>query len=122
MRFLPNDRLRAAGPFGCLFAILLGIAMASVIFVGSVMGDCTPGPGCHDHDGSRIFQSLFIALPIIFGGAAIVWLVSFALRCALQSRVPPIVLNALLAVFTIAAVWFAFHPAFDLFFWFLGNQ
>lgn len=122
MRFLPiSNRIRAAAPFGCLFAALLGVAMAFVIFVGSVMGDCSPGPGCHDHDGSRIVHSLFVALPIILSCAVVVGLVASVLRFALEGRVRPVLLNALLVSLTIAALWFAFRPAFDLFFWLDGS-
>ena len=96
--------------------------MVFVIFVGSVMGDCTPGPGCHDHDGAWILHSLLLALPIVASGAILVWLVSSMLRHLLNGRVHPLALNGALTAATHATVWFAFSPAFELFFWFIGSR
>lgn len=94
--------------------------MGFVIFVGGVMGDCTPGPGCHDHDGALIIGHLLFALPIIAGGTTAVWFVSSLLHTLLKGLLPPVALNALLVAFTLAVVCFSFQPAFELFFWLVG--
>lgn len=120
VRLPGNVGLRAGLPFGCLFAALLGAAMGFVTFVGSIMGDCAPGPGCHDDDGARIGHGLLLAMPIIVGGALVIWIVASLLLVLLKDKVPPVVLNAVLAAFIVAIVWLAFRPAFDLFLWYSG--
>jgi hypothetical protein len=90
--------------------------MSFVIFVGNVMGDCEPGPGCHDHDGIHIMQDLAVALPIAAVLGAGMWLVAAAVRAVFQPIIGERAAVLLLLALTLALVWFGFNPAFDAFF------
>ena len=81
------------------------------------MGDCNPGPGCHDRDGIHILQGLGVALPITCLFAAAVWFAAAMLRAILSRFLPQSVLNVILFSVTLAVIWFGFDPAFRLFFW-----
>ena len=111
--------VRGGRRFGCLFAVLLSGAMGFVIFVGSVMGDCSPGPGCHDDDGAVIGGGLLQAVPIILAFGAAAWLILSVAHALLQERLSPTALNILLTLVTLALVWISFDPAFELYFWWM---
>src|SRR5947209_7810863 len=113
MRASPH--LRRTARYGFLFAALLGLGMGFVIVVGSSMGDCPPGPGCHDHDGARIGSSLLRAAPIVLVFAAGASLLLSAVHGFLSERLSPAALNLLMAVLTLALVSMSFGPAFELF-------
>jgi hypothetical protein len=102
--------------YGCLFAALLGGAMSFVIFLGNVMGDCTPGPGCHDHDGVHILKDLAVALPIAALLGAGMWLLASVIRRALRPLIGDLLISVLLLVLTIALARLAFDPAMQTFF------
>ena len=109
--------LRAGIPFGCLGAALLGVAMTLVIFIGSVMGDCDPGPGCHDHDGFIIARSLLLAAPVVLlVGFAITALAASA-DALLRDHMDGRARRALLSIVTVIAACLSFDPAFGLFSW-----
>ena len=116
-----RENFKATRPFGCLFATVLGLSMGFVVFVGSVIGDCEPGAGCHDNDGLRILQGLLVALPIVCLLAAGAWLISTVLQAALGRILPQPVLSILLVAVTLALVWYCFDPAFEVFFWWTGT-
>lgn len=107
--------------FGCLFAALLGGAMSFVIFLGNVMGDCEPGPGCHDNDGLHIFTDLAIALPIAAVLGAGVWLLASVVRMALRPLIDDRLASLILLVLTLALAWFAFDPTMETFFRLTGR-
>ena len=111
-----RDNLKATRAYGCLFALLLGGALAVVVFLGNVMGDCSPGPDCHDNEGAHILADLSLALPIAAVLGVGVWLLTAALRAALRPFIAPRLLVVLLVALTLALVWFEFRPAFELFF------
>lgn len=111
-----RQNLKAARGYGCLFATLLGAGMSFVIFVGNVMGDCEPGPGCHDHDGVHIMKDLAVALPIAAVLGAGMWLLAAAVRAAFQPIIGERAVILLLVALTLALVWFGFNPAFEAFF------
>lgn len=111
-----SSSLRSGGAFGCLFSLLLGLAMGFVIFIGSVMGDCEPGPGCHDNDDAVIAGGLLQAAPIVLGFGLGAWLVLSGLHALLRGRMSPLALNGLLSILTVALAWLCFEPAFELFF------
>jgi len=113
-----DTKLTGGLPFGCLFAVLLGLGMAVVIVMGSTLGDCPSGYDCPD---PRMGRSFALAFPIIIGGAALIWLVTSLLRSHLQQHLRARTLRAILVGLTIAAVWFGFRPAFELFFWLDGH-
>lgn len=106
--------LRAVRPFGCLAAFLLATGIGFVVFIGTLMGDCNPGPGCHDHDGLHIL--------IGFGGAVIIaaligiagWLVSGLLRMVLWPLVGTVATSVLLVAVTLLIVLLSFLPAVEL--------
>lgn len=108
--------VRGNRAYGCLFAILLGGAMSFVIFLGNIMGDCTPGPGCHDHDGVHILKDLAVALPIAAVLGAGVWLLANIIRSALRPIIGDRLVSLLLFALTLALAWFAFNPAMETFF------
>ena len=111
-----RQNLRAARAYGCLFATMLGAGMSFVVFLGNVMGDCEPGPGCHDHDGVHIARDLAVALPIAAVLGAGMWLLAAAVRAALQPVIGERAVILLLVALTLALVWFSFNPAFEAFF------
>lgn len=108
--------LKSTRAFGCLFATLLGLAMSFALFVGNIMGDCEPDPGCHDNDGVHILQDLAVALPIAVILGIGVWFVTAVLRAVLRQMMNERLLSMLLFVLTLALVWFGFGPAFRIFF------
>lgn len=115
VRFV-RQAVNGSRAYGCLFAILLGGAMSFVIFLGNIMGDCTPGPGCHDHDGVHILKDLAVALPIAAVLGAGVWLIASVIRKALRPIIGDMLLSVLLVALTLALAWFAFDPAMETFF------
>lgn len=108
--------LKGTRAYGCLFAILLGGAMSFVIFLGNIMGDCTPGPGCHDRDALHIIEDLAVALPMAALMGAGVWLLASATRAVLQPVLGERVVILLLLALTLALAWFGFQPAMEAFF------
>lgn len=111
-----RENLRAARPYGCGLATLLALSMSFVIFLGNIMGDCEPGPGCHDNDGIHIMQDLAVALPIaVFLGIAM-WFVAALLHAVLRPLIDTRLVHILLIGLTLALAWLAFDPAFETFF------
>ena len=115
-RRLARKAVRGSRGYGCLFVALLGGAMSLVIFLGNIMGDCTPGPGCHDHDGVHILKDLAVALPIAAVLGAGVWLLASVVRTALRPIIGDRLVGLLLFALTLALAWFAFDPAMETFF------
>lgn len=109
-----RQHLNATRPFGCLLAVLLGLGMSSVVFVGSVMGDCDPGPGCHDNDGAVIGYGLLVTGLIALAMGAAGWFFSTLLRMLFHKKLGGVALNLLLAILTLLMVWFGFSPAMEL--------
>ena len=108
--------LKATRTYGCLFATLLGLAMSFVVFLGNVMGDCEPGPGCHDNDDVQIMQDLAVVLPIAALLGTGMWLLAAVLRAVLRPMMHDVAVRVLLAALTLALVWVSFDPAFEAFF------
>jgi hypothetical protein len=110
---------KAGRPFGCLFAALLGFPLIGVFFLGTVMGDCYPDKGCHDHDGTRLIFGLILTLLITSGGALIVGLLSSFIRRRLSGRAGSITItaNVILVALIAAVAWLCFLPAVELLLW-----
>jgi len=118
----PASSISVGARLGCLYAVLLSLSMAFVISVGSVMGDCVPGPGCHDDDGASIRSGLLRAAPIVlmFGAAAsLIFAGAYAL---FHRRLSPRALWIFLTFATLALAWISFEPAFELYFWWWSNN
>ncbi|MET0240521.1 MAG: hypothetical protein ABW184_11560 [Sphingobium sp.] len=96
-----------------LFVALLWIAMAFVIAIGSIMGDCDPGPGCHDDDGARIGRALLMMTPVALGFGALCWSVLAGLHAMLATRIS--FSGWLLAITAADLAWVSLDPAFWLF-------
>lgn len=111
-----RGNLKATRAYGCLFAALMALGMSFVIFVGNVMGDCEPGPGCHDKDGVHILQDLALALPIATLLGIGMWLLAAALRAILRPMILEPAVGVLLVGLTLVLVWVCFDPAFETFF------
>jgi hypothetical protein len=111
-----RQNLKATRSYGCLFATLLGGSMSFVVLLGNVMGDCSPGPGCHDNDGVHIMKDLAVALPIAAVLGAGVWLLAAAIRASLQPIIGERLVILLLVALTLALVWFGSNPAMETFF------
>lgn len=111
-----RQNLKAGRAYGCLLATLLGGGMTFVIFLGNVMGDCTPGPGCHDHDGVHILKDLAFALPLAAALGAGMWLLASAIRAALRPILGEALVILLLVVLTLTLAWFGFSPTMEVFF------
>ena len=111
-----KEQLRATQLFGCWYAVLLGLGIAFIDFVGTVMGDCEPGPGCHDHDAALIGVGLLKAALIAAVFGAVVWLLVAIIRLMIGSRLNAIVANCLLGALVLALLWASFSPAMDLWF------
>lgn len=90
--------------------------MASVIFVGTIMGDCEPGPGCHDNDGAILAGPLLVLLLIVIVATGAVWLLCSILQRTLRDLVSPIAMNLFLTVLTLGLLWFGFDPLLKIFF------
>ena len=116
-----RENLTATRGYGCLFTIAIGIPMAFVLLLGNIMGDCEPGPGCHDHDGLHILQDLLVALPIVTAFAVGAWLLVALTRSLLRLKLPGTSLIVFLVAVTLALAWFSFYPAFNLFFEWTGG-
>lgn len=117
MALLPPDLIQRGAKFGLLYACLLGLAMTCVIFVGSVIGDCDPSPGCHDNDVAVTGLGILSAVPIITcAGMAVYVLAKFAHRW-LEGRMSPHSTNWLLGGLAIMAVWATFDLAMMLHVW-----
>ena len=114
-RFL-RQAVKGSRAYGCLFAVLVGGAMSFVIFLGNIMGDCTPGPGCHDQDGLNILKDLAVALPIAAVLGTVVWLLASVIRTALRPLISGWPVSLLLMALTVVLAWFAFDPAMEAFF------
>jgi hypothetical protein len=117
---MPSEGLlqhfKATRPFGCLLAGLLGLGMGFVVMLGSVMGDCEPGPGCHDHDGTEILYGLFLTAVIVSGFGLAGWLVSALARMRLRPVISAPVTNAILTALIVLFAWACFEPAMELMF------
>ena len=111
----PLRHLQGARAYGCGLAVLLGGAMFLVIFLGTAMGDCTPGPGCHDHDGLHILKSLAVALPIAAVCGIGMWAAAAVMRTALRPLLGELPVALILTGLTLGAAWFGISPAFELF-------
>ena len=109
--------LRGTRRFGCGFAVLLAAAMAFVIFLGTVLGDCMPDDPCHRDDGASIGRALLQAVPIVLAFALAAWLIMAAVRASFGDRLGAAASNALLALLMLVLVWASLRPAFDIFFW-----
>jgi hypothetical protein len=111
-----RQNLKATRAYGCLLASLLGGAMSFVVFLGNIMGDCLPGPGCHDNDGVHIMKDLAVALPIAAVLGVGMWLFAAVVRAALQPIFGERLVILVLVALTLALAWFGFNPAMETFF------
>lgn len=109
--------LRRGMKFGMLYAILLGLAMSFVVFVGSTIGDCDPGPGCHDNDAAVIGLGILSAVPIIALFSMLLCVGAGSARRFLDDQIGPRAANWLLAGLTVAAAWASFDLAMTLHIW-----
>ncbi len=85
-----------------------------VVFVGSIMGDCEPGPGCHDHDGLHILNGFAWTVAIAASVGVASWLVSGVLRMAVRPLIGSVSTTVVLISLTLVIVWFSFSPATEL--------
>ncbi|MFM5924287.1 MAG: hypothetical protein ACKOPG_08895 [Novosphingobium sp.] len=113
---------RVGLPFGCLFVALLGPAMGFVVFLGITLGDCAQGDPCHRNDAISLIHDASIVAPIVAVGGGIVWLVSSLFIRAVGGRLPRVAISTILSLFSALAAWFAFDPAFALYFKILGVE
>ncbi|MFM5954572.1 MAG: hypothetical protein ACKOPE_09770 [Novosphingobium sp.] len=113
---------RAGLAFGCLFAALLGPAMGFMVFLGTALGDCAQGDPCHQDDGISLIHDAFIVAPIVAVGGGIVWFVSNRVIRMVGDKLPRIATATILSLFATLAAWFAFGPAFDLYFRLIGVE
>lgn len=100
--------------FGALYAALLGLAMSFVIFVGSTIGDCDPGPGCHDNDAAVIGLGILTAVPIVAIFSMFLCLGAGSARRFLDDRIGLRATTWLLVGLTFAAAWASFDLAMML--------
>jgi hypothetical protein len=103
--------------FGALYAVLLGLAMSVVIFIGSVIGDCDPGPECHDNDAAVIGGGILSAMPIIALFSTLLCAGAGTARRYLDDRIGLHATAWLLGGLTVAAVWASFDLAMALHLW-----
>lgn len=111
-----RGNLKGARAYGCLFAVLLSLAMSFVVLLGIIMGDCDPGPGCHDNDGFHIMQALAVVLPIAAILGIGMWLLAASVRALVRPMMHEAAVRVLLVGLTITLVWVSFGPAFEAFF------
>jgi hypothetical protein len=109
-----KQHLKAARPFGCLTAVLLGVGMVFVVYLGSVLGDCVPNTACHNRDGSHILNGFLWTLVIVALIGAASWFASAILRMALRPLIGAIPTNLVLIVASLLTAWFGFGPAIEL--------
>lgn len=112
-----SNTIKQGAKFGLVYACLLGLAMSFVIFVGSIMGDCDPGPGCHDNDAAVIGRGILSALPIIIFASTAVCAGAGVARDYLAGRIGAKSTDWLLAGVTVGAAWGSFDLAMRLFMW-----
>lgn len=109
--------LRRGMKFGALYAVLLGLAMSFVIFVGSTIGDCDSGPGCHDNDAAVIGLGILSAVPIIALFSMLLCVGAGSACRFLDDRIGSRAAKWLLAGLTVAAAWASFDLAMTLHIW-----
>lgn len=103
--------------FAALYAALLGLAMGFVIFVGSIIGDCNLGPGCHDNDAAAIGLGILTAVPIVALFSMLLCVSAGSARHFLDGRIGLRATAWLLVGLTVAAVWASFDLAMTLYIW-----
>ena len=109
-----RQSLKETRLFGCIPAALLAASMGFIVFLGTTMGDCEPGPGCHDRDGLHIMYGWSIVTVIASVVGVGSWLLFAVLRMAMRSWLGAGVTNVILAAGAILIVWFGFTPAMQL--------
>ena len=109
-----KQHLKAARPLGCLPAFLLALGMGSIVFLGNTMGDCEPGPGCHDHDGLHILYGFAWTLAIVAPVGAACWLLSGSLRMVARPLIGAVATVVVMMALILLIVWFSFDPALEL--------
>jgi hypothetical protein len=117
MNLALSDLIRRGMKFGVLYAVLLGLAMSLVIFVGSIIGDCDPGPGCHDNDTAAIGLGILKAMPIVAIFSILLCVGAGAVRRILDVRIGLRATTWLLAGLTVAAAWASFDLSMTLHIW-----
>ena len=117
MNFASYDFIRGGMKFGVLYAVLQGLAMSFVIFLGTVIGDCDPGPGCHDNDAVVIGLGILTAMPIIALFSMILYAGAGCARSFLTDRIGSGVTVWLLGKLTVVSVWVNFDLAMMLHMW-----
>jgi hypothetical protein len=91
-------------------AALLGV----VVFIGTSIGDCPPGPGCHDQDGSLILRGWMFSAIIASGFGVAVGLLALGLAKLVRRRTGDRGLVAVLVILTLVLIWWSVDPAFEL--------
>jgi len=117
MNLALSDLIRRGMKFGVLYAVLLGLEMSFVIFVGSIIGDCDPGPGCHDNDTATIGLGILKAVPIIATFSMLLCVGAGSVRRILDDRIGLRTTTRLLAGLTVAAAWASFDLSLTLHVW-----
>jgi hypothetical protein len=109
-----RQHLRAARPVGCLPATLVALGMGFVVFLGDTMGDCSPGPGCHDHDGLNILNDFAWTLAIAVSIGAASWLLSGTVRMIVRPLIGAVATIVVLVAISLLIAWLGFDPAMEL--------
>ncbi|ATI80639.1 hypothetical protein A6768_11985 [Sphingobium yanoikuyae] len=117
MNIVASGLIRRGAKFGLLYAALLGLAMSVVIFVGSVIGDCEPGPGCHDNDAAIIGLGILSAVPVVAIFSLLLCASAGSVRHFLDARMGARATTWLLSGLTAAAAWASFDLAMTLHIW-----
>ena len=109
-----KQSLKETRLFGCIPAALLAAGMGFIVLLGTTMGDCDPGPGCHDRDGLHILYawSIVTVIASVFGVGS--WLLFALLKMVMRSRLGAGTTNVILAAGVVLIVWFGFTPAMQL--------
>ena len=81
------------------------------------MGDCDPGPGCHDNDTAVIGRGMLFAFPIIALASMAVCVSAGIARHYLDGRIGANSTTWLLTIITVAAAWSTFDLAMLLHVW-----
>ena len=109
-----REHLREARYFAILYSVILALGLTAILVVGTSLGDCDPGPGCHDNDDAIIGSGLVLVLAITLAFGSAIWFLFSTVHRAAIRHLRPLLVDGLLYLLVILALLISFWPATEL--------